>query len=57
MKITASNLIRWAGLSAEAAGILFVVIQPVHPPDFFRQPRHCVWTGRLAAVGQQAGWP
>jgi hypothetical protein len=33
MKITASNLIRWAGLSAMAAGIIFAGIQPIHPPD------------------------
>jgi hypothetical protein len=33
MKITASKLIRWSGLSAMVAGIIFVVIQPIHPPD------------------------
>jgi len=33
MKITASNLIRWAGLAAMAAGILFIIIQPIHPPE------------------------
>ena len=33
MKITAASLIRWAGLSAMAAGIIFVVTQPLHPPD------------------------
>src|SRR6185369_17282097 len=33
MKITASKLIRWAGLSAMAAGIIFAGIQPIHPPD------------------------
>ena len=33
MKITASNLIRWAGLSAMVAGIIFALIQPIHPPD------------------------
>lgn len=32
-KLTASNLIRWAGLSAMVAGIIFVVIQPIHPLD------------------------
>ena len=31
--ITASRLIRWAGLSAMAAGIYFAAIQPIHPPD------------------------
>src|SRR5918997_1250272 len=33
MKITASNLIRWAGLAALVAGIIFAGIQPIHPPD------------------------
>jgi hypothetical protein len=33
MKITASSLIRWAGLSAMVAGIFFVVVGLFHPPD------------------------
>lgn len=33
MKITATKLIRWAGLSAMAAGLIFAGIQPIHPPD------------------------
>jgi len=33
MKITAAKLIRWAGLSAMVAGIIFAGIQPIHPPD------------------------
>ncbi|MGH8473340.1 MAG: hypothetical protein ACREVJ_12995, partial [Gammaproteobacteria bacterium] len=33
MKITTSKLIRWTGLSAMVAGIIFVVIQPIHPLD------------------------
>ena len=33
MKITTPKVIRWAGLSAMVAGIIFVVIQPIHPPD------------------------
>lgn len=33
MKLTVSTLSRWSGLSAMAAGILFVVIQAIHPPD------------------------
>ena len=33
MKVTAPKLIRWAGLSAVVAGLMFVVIQPLHPPD------------------------
>jgi hypothetical protein len=33
MTTTPSNLIRWAGLSAVVAGIIFAGIQPIHPPD------------------------
>jgi hypothetical protein len=33
MKVTAAKLIRWSGLSAMAAGIIFAGIQPIHPPD------------------------
>ena len=33
MKITTSDLIRWAGLAAMASGIIFAGIQPIHPPD------------------------
>lgn len=32
-KITAAKLIRWSGLSAIAAGLIFAGIQPIHPPD------------------------
>lgn len=32
-KVTVEKLIRWSGLSAMAAGIIFVGIQPIHPPD------------------------
>ena len=31
MKITTPKLIRWAGLSAVVAGIIFTAIQPTHP--------------------------
>ena len=30
---TASKLIRWAGLAAVLAGLIFAGIQPIHPPD------------------------
>ncbi len=40
------NLIRWAGLAAMGAGILFVVIQMIHPPDILAS----VTTGRWAIV-------
>lgn len=33
MKITASKLIRWAGLAAMLSGFLFIVIQTIHPAD------------------------
>jgi hypothetical protein len=33
MKITTPSLIRWAGVSAMVAGIIFAGIQPIHPPD------------------------
>ena len=33
MKVTPSNLIRAAGLATMAAGILFIVIQAIHPLD------------------------
>jgi hypothetical protein len=33
MKITTSGLIRWTGLAAMGAGIIFAGIQPIHPLD------------------------
>lgn len=33
MQITTAKLIRWSGLSAMAAGLIFAGIQPIHPPD------------------------
>jgi hypothetical protein len=32
MKVTTPKLIRWAGLSAMVAGIIFTAIRPAHPP-------------------------
>jgi len=46
MKLTAANLVRWSGLAAMAAGIIFVIIQPLHPPDVLAS----VTTGRWAFV-------
>ena len=43
MKITTSNLIRWTGLAAMAAGIIFAVIQPIHPPDFLASVTTDAW--------------
>src|SRR5260370_29243117 len=31
MKLTASSLIRWSGLAAVVAGIIFAGLQPIHP--------------------------
>jgi hypothetical protein len=46
MKITASNLIRWAGFSAMVGGILFIAIQTIHPLDVLSS----VTTARWAIV-------
>jgi hypothetical protein len=43
MKITASKLIRWAGLSAMVAGTLLVGIQPVHPADALASVTTSAW--------------
>lgn len=44
MKVTATNLIRWTGLSAMAAGIIFAGIQPVHPADVTASVTTGAWT-------------
>jgi hypothetical protein len=46
MKVTTSNLIRAAGLAAMASGILFIVIQAIHPLDVLSS----VTTARWAIV-------
>jgi len=38
-----ASLIRWAGLSAAMAGILFVVIQPLHPPEVLSSVTTGAW--------------
>lgn len=43
MKPTASSLIRWAGLAVMGAGIIFVVIQPIHPPDILASVTTSRW--------------
>jgi hypothetical protein len=43
MTITAPKLIRWAGLSATVAGIIFVGIQPIHPPDVLASVNTSAW--------------
>ena len=44
MKPTASKLIRWAGLAAMVAGIIFAGIQPIHPPDVLSSATTGAWT-------------
>ena len=48
MKVTAPGLIRSTGIAAIAAGLLFVVIQPIHPPDTLAS----VTTGAWSAIHQ-----
>ncbi len=43
MKITTSNLIRWAGVAAMVAGIIFAGIQPIHPPDVLSSVTTGAW--------------
>src|SRR5919202_1763584 len=43
MKPTAPKLIRWAGLSAMAPGIILVVEQPLHPPDVLSSVTTDAW--------------
>src|SRR5712692_3061676 len=43
MKLTASSLIRWSGLSAVVAGIIFAGIQPIHPPDVVASVTTSAW--------------
>jgi len=43
MKITDSTLIRWTGLAAVAAGVIFAGIQPIHPPDVLASVTTSAW--------------
>jgi hypothetical protein len=43
MKPTASKLIRWAGVAAMVAGIIFAGIQPIHPPDVLSSVTTGAW--------------
>ena len=43
MTITASSLIRWAGLAAVVAGIIYAGIQPIHPPDVLASVTTSAW--------------
>lgn len=43
MKITTARLIRWSGLAGMAAGLIFIGIQPIHPPDFLLSVTTTAW--------------
>jgi hypothetical protein len=43
MKMSASNLIRWTGLAAVTAGVIFAGIQPIHPPDELASVTTTAW--------------
>ncbi len=43
MQPTTSNLIRWTGLAAMGAGIIFAVIQPIHPLDVLSSVTTTPW--------------
>lgn len=43
MTITGPKLIRWAGLAALVAGIIYTVIQPIHPPDVLASVTTSAW--------------
>jgi hypothetical protein len=43
MKTTTANLIRWAGLPAMLAGIIFAGIQPIHPADVVSSVTTSAW--------------
>ena len=43
MMITTPKLIRWAGLSAMVAGIIFAGIQPFHPADVISSVNTNLW--------------
>jgi hypothetical protein len=43
MTITAPNLIRWTGLAAILAGIVFAGIQPIHPSDELASVTTTAW--------------
>lgn len=42
-KISTKKLIRWSGLAAMLAGIIYAGIQPIHPPDFLPSVTTTAW--------------
>ena len=47
--MNATNLIRWSGLAAMGAGIIFPGIQPIHPPDVLASVTTSAWAIIIAA--------
>jgi len=43
MKFTAANLIRWSGLAAMVAGVIFAGIQPIHPLEVVAAVTTSTW--------------
>jgi hypothetical protein len=43
MKVTTTNLIRWAGVAPMGAGILYIAIQAIHPLDVFSSVTTAQW--------------
>lgn len=41
--MNAKSLIRWAGVAAIGAGVIFAVIQPIHPPDELASVTTSAW--------------
>jgi hypothetical protein len=47
--MNAQSLIRWAGIAAIGAGVIFAVIQPIHPPDELASVTTSAWAIITAA--------
>jgi hypothetical protein len=47
--MNARSLIRWAGVAAIGAGVIFAVIQPIHPPDELASVTTSAWAVITAA--------
>jgi hypothetical protein len=47
--MNATNLIRWSGVAAMGAGIIFAGIQPVHPPDVLASVTTTPWAIIISA--------
>ena len=43
MKLTTAKIIRWAGLAAMGAGILYIAVQRIHPPDVLSSVTTTQW--------------